>query len=239
MKKQKRYLCIGVIMASLFLSGCGTQLYEMTKEEEELIIHSAAYFVAKHNIQQKDGVSAVVDPDSIVLKDESVEIETESSTEVEGDVAGVPEDTVSGEQEADDTSITMARAVGHADDLQITYGGSEIKDNYVEGEAYSIDAASGKTFYIMKFTVTNPTETDVMLDNVTLNPLFKLVSSEVNVKAEVTFLTGDFSTYLGTIPAGESVETVLLFEISEAQAEQLSTPNLQIIVNNAIKSIKL
>ena len=36
MNKKKRYLFIGVIMASLFLSGCGTQLYEMTKEEEEL-----------------------------------------------------------------------------------------------------------------------------------------------------------------------------------------------------------
>ena len=46
MKKQKRYLFIGVAVASLLLSGCGTQLYELTKEEEDLIVHSAAYFVA-------------------------------------------------------------------------------------------------------------------------------------------------------------------------------------------------
>ena len=125
------------------------------------------------------------------------------------------------------------------DDLEITYAGSEIAGNYVEGEAYSIDAEKGKTFYIMKFNVANSTEEDVLLDNVTLNPLFKLISSEVNVKAEVTFLATDFSTYLGTIPAGESVEMVLLFEVLEAQAEQMSTPVLQIIVNNEIKSIKL
>lgn len=239
MKKQKRYLCIGIIMASLFLSGCGTELFEMTKEEEDLIVHSAAYYVAKHNIQQKDGASAVVDQDSIMLKDESVENETESSTEVEEDITEAPNGTVVEGQEEKNTTISLAKAVGHMDDLEITYTGSEIADNYVEGEAYSIDAEKGKTFYIMKFNIANPTEEDVLLDNVTLNPLFKLISSEVNVKAEVTFLATDFSTYLGTIPAGESVETVLLFEVLEAQAEQMSTPVLQIIVNNEIKSIKL
>jgi len=91
----------------------------------------------------------------------------------------------------------------------------------------------------MKFIVINTTDEDVLLDNVTLNPLFKLVSSEVNAKAEVTFLTTDFSTYLGTIPAGTNVETILLFEVSEAQAELISTPVLQITADNATKKIKL
>lgn len=242
MKKQKRYLFIGVIMASLFLSGCGTQLYELTKEEEDLIVHSAAYFVAKHNIQQKDGVSAVVDPDSIVLEseeEESVEGVTEQETEMAEEVIS-PSGGADGEETpVDDTRTTLAEAVGHSADLSIAYTGSYIADNYIEGDAYSIDAENGKTFYIMQFAVTNLTEADVLLDNVTLNPLFKLVSSEVNVKAEVTFLTTDFSTYMGTIPAGETVETILLFEISEAQAEQITAPNLQITVDNAIKSIKL
>ena len=60
MKKDRRYLLIGMTVFSLFLGGCGTSMFELTVEEEELIIHSAAYFVAKHNIQQKDGVSNVI-----------------------------------------------------------------------------------------------------------------------------------------------------------------------------------
>jgi len=241
MKKQKRYLFIGVIMASLLLSGCGTQLYELTKEEEDLIVHSAAYFVAKHNIRQKDGVSAVVDPDSIILEDETEAVENvdESNTEMGEETVdtqgGTEEETTS----VDDTTVTLANAIGHGNDLTITYNGSYVANNYVEGDAYSVDAESGKTFYIMQVTIANPSEAEVQLDNVTLNPLFKIVSDEVNVKAEVTFLMTDFSTYLGTIPAGESVDTVLLFEVSESVAEQISTPSLQITVNNETKMIKL
>ena len=240
MKKQKRYLFIGLITASLLLRGCGTQLHEMTKEEEDLIVHSAAYFVAKHNIRQKDGVSAVVDPDSIILSDESEDVEniTEEETEVE-EVVGAPDGTGAEGATADDSTVTLASAIGHGNDLTITYNGAYVADNYVEGDAYSIDAESGKTFYIMQFTVSNPTEAEVLLDNVTLNPLFKIVSSEVNAKAEVTFLMTDLSTYIGTIPAGESVDTILLFEVSESVAEQISTPSLQITVNNEIKTIKL
>ena len=241
MKNKKRYLFISVIVATLFLSGCGTQLYELTKEEEDLIVHSAAYFVAKHNIRQKDGVSAVVDPDSILLESESEAVENidESGTELNEDVMGSSDGAVLEDEATNDVSDTLASVVGHGSDLSITYNGSYVADNYVEGDAYSIDADSGKTFYIMQFTVVNPTEADVLLDNVTLNPLFKIVSDEVNVKAEVTFLTTDFSTFLGTIPAGESVDTILLFEVPESLAEQISTPSLQITVNNEIKMIKL
>lgn len=239
MKKQKRYLFVAVVMASLFLSGCGTELFEMTKEEEDLIVHSAAYYVAKHNIQQKDGASAVVDPDSIVLQEETTESTEVPDVENGDDVTGALDGANTEGQEADDTTMTLAKAVGHAQDLTITYSGSEIADNFVEGDAYVIDASNGKTFYIMKFVVANTTDADVLLDNVSLNPLFKLVGKDVNVKAEVTFLARDFSTYLGTISAGECVEMVLLFEISESQAEQISTAVLQIIVNNEIKSIKL
>lgn len=241
MRKHKRYLFACVVVASLFLSGCGTQLHELTKEEEDLIVHSAAYYVAKHNIRQKDGVSAVVDPDLIALEEESESVEniTESDTEMAEEVIGESEGTAGASNVVDDTTISLAKAVGHENDLTITYSGGRIAANYVEGEAYSIDAQSGKTFYIMQFTVANPTGSDVLLDNVTLNPAFKLISGEENVKAEVTFLATDFSTYLGTIPAGESVETVLLFEVSEAVAEQITAPTLQITVDNEIKTIKL
>jgi len=240
MKRQKRYLFISVLMVSLFLSGCGTQLYEMTQEEEELIVHSAAYFVAKHNIRQKDGVSAEVDPGAIMLEEE-----TEAPEESLESDTGMTEDGSfsSGEGTAESTqadgTVTLAKALGHEEDLFITYDGSYISDNYVEGDAYSLDAKKGKTYYIMKFTVTNPTKTDVQLDNLTLNPMFKLVGNEVEVNAEVTFLAKDFSTYLGTIPAGGTVETVILFEIPETQAASISEPELQITVDNKTNKIKL
>ena len=61
MKKIKRYLFAAVAAMMLFLTGCGTELYELTAEEEQLIIHSAAYFVAKHNIRTQNKYVPVID----------------------------------------------------------------------------------------------------------------------------------------------------------------------------------
>lgn len=109
----------------------------------------------------------------------------------------------------------------------------------MEGSAYVVDADAGKTFYVMKFKMTNITNEDVTVDNASKSPIVKLVSEAVTVKSEVTFLTGDFSTYQGTIKAGESVETILLFEVSESVAEQIKAPTLQITVGNLTKNLKL
>ena len=79
MKKYKRYLCIAIAVMLMGLTGCGTQLYELTPEEEALIIHSAAYFVAKHNIQQKDGVSGVLLPDSFEEETEESGTQTDNA----------------------------------------------------------------------------------------------------------------------------------------------------------------
>ena len=234
MKKFKRFLCIGVSAMMLFLTGCGTQLFELTAEEEDLIVHSAAYFVAKHNIQQKDGVNGVPLPDS--FEEEESEMESESESESEGN--GGSGETDSSTKPAEN-EVTLAEIIGHKDTLKITYEGDYISDSYKEGSAYIVDAEAGKTFYVMKFKLTNKSDKDVEVNNATKSPIMKLVSDAVTVKSEVTFLTSDFSTYQGTIKAGESVDTILLFEVSETVAEKITAPVLQITVGNSTKNIKL
>lgn len=239
MKKQKRYLFIGVALLAFVLSGCGTELYEMTQEEEDLIVHSAAYYVAKHNIQQKDGVSAVVDPDTIVIPEEAEEVEgiTEPETELAEEVI-MPSGGGEG-QTADVTGVSLSEVIGHGADLSVAYTGSYSADNYVEGAAYSVDAGAGKVFYVMQFAITNVTDGDVIVDNASINPIFKLESNGLSVKSEVTFLMTDFSTYQGTIAAGETVETILLFEVSEGYVAEITDPTLQITIDNETKNVKL
>lgn len=241
MKRQKRYLCIAAVLLSLFLSGCGTQLYELTQEEEELVVHAAAYYVAKHNVQQKDGVSAEVDPDSIIVEPESTEtLENiiEENTELAEEVISSSEAGVQNEQNTGN-SVTLAEIIGHKKDLSVTYSGCYIAENYIEGSAYSVDADKGKVFYVMEFIIANDTEKNVEVDNASINLIFKLVSDGVSAKSEVTFLTTDFSTYQGTISAGETVKTILLFEVSEGVAEQIVSPTLQITIDNVTKNVKL
>lgn len=237
MKNFKRYLFIGVAVMTLFLTGCGTQLYELTAEEEDLIIHSAAYFVAKHNIQQKDGVSGYPLPESFDEEESESEPESETELEDKNDGSGSVGETDSAKPSED--MISLAQLIGHADDLKVTYEGSYVANSYMEGSAYFVDAEEGKTFYVMKFNLTNATDQDVEVNNATKSPIVKLVSDAVTVKSEVTFLTSDFSTYQGTIKSGETVETILLFEVSETVADKITAPTLQITIGNSTKDIKL
>ena len=229
MKKYKRYLCIATAAMMLFLTGCGTELYELTEEEEKLIVQSAAYLIAKHNIQQKDGVNGYPLPESFEEESES-ESEVGSGTENGGgaeEVKPVPD------------MVALAELIGQKNNLKITYEGSYTSKNYSEGVAYIVDAAAGKTFYVMKFKLTNITGQEITVNNAQKSPMVKLVSDAVTVKSEVTFLTGDFSTYNGKLKAGESVETILLFEVSEKAADKISAPALKITIGDETKTIKL
>lgn len=220
----------------MLLSGCGTELHELTVEEEELIVHSAAYILAKHNIQQKDGVSGVYIPESTEEESsESTEIEdaTEMETPEGGGQTGAEGETPQKEESG------LAELIGHGTDLTITCEGSYLTKNYVEGGVYSVDADAGKTFYVMQLNLTNTTEGDVAVDNASIDMVFKLIGEGANVKSEMTFLTYDFATYQGTIPAGQTVETILLFEVKEADAELISNPSLEITINNETKNVKL
>lgn len=230
MKKFKRYLFAAVAAMMLFLTGCGAELYELTAEEEQLIIHSAAYFVAKHNIQQKDGVNGYPLPESFEEESES-ESETSSETENEGDG--------SGETKPADDMLLLAEMIGHKTDIKISYEGSQVVDNYSEGSAYIVEAEEGKTFYCIKLKLTNTTDKEIEINNIMTSPKAKLVCDAVTAKSEVTFLTNDFSTYYGTIKAGESVETILLFEVSKSVVEKITAPELQITVAKTTKTIKL
>lgn len=232
MKKFKRYLFAAVAVMMLFLTGCGTELHELTAEEEQLIIHSAAYFVAKHNIQQKDGVNGYPLPDSF---EEESESESESQTENTGDGSG---EGTADAKPADDM-IIFAELIGHKADIKISYEGSQVTNNYSEGAAYVVEAEQGKTFYALKFKLTNTTDKDVEVNNILKNLAVKLVCDAVTVKSEVTFLSKDFTTYYGTVKAGESVETILLFEVSESVVEKITAPKLQITVGKTTKTIKL
>ena len=91
----------------------------------------------------------------------------------------------------------------------------------------------------MKFELKNTTGEDIEIKNALNSPSVKLISDVVKTKSKMTFLSNDFSTYSGVVKAGKSVETILIFEVSESVAEKISNPSLQIKIGNSTKTIKL
>ena len=223
MKKNKRFLAMGLVAISLLLSGCGTPLYELTADEEALIIKYAAHFIAKHNIYQKDGISVEV------AEDETQEDTTQTPEN--------PDDPVQGEV---DKTPTVAEAMNLPAGITLTYTGNDVADHIKVGSAYSEEAGVGFTFYMLKFQMKNTTDKAIKVDNYGKDIVFKLTSDSVVIKSKsYPLLSNELSSYIGTVEPGDSVDVVLLFKVKTADADKISSPTLELIEKDSTKPIKL
>lgn len=238
MKKHKLGKLLAILTVSLMMTGCGTPLFELTEEEVNLIAYSAARMVSKYNIQQKDGmINVIVEEETEEQRVPQQEPEADTTKPENTQIPNESQGTTGETQEVQ--KISLASAIGHDSDLSITYQGSSVSEHYTEGSYYSIDAKNGNAFYIMRFAITNTSTEKVTLDNVSLNGTFKLISGDLKLNSEVTFLNTDLATYLGEIAPRATVDTILLFEVPKAKANSIVTPELQVIINKEVKIIKL
>lgn len=206
--------------AIITLTGCGTQLYDMTDAEQSLIANYSAYVVAKHNIYQQDGMTnATEDTEDTEKVDE---VSPDNSHSQDNKTSEVGNDKSSNSQKEPDASqekkVSLAEATGYGS-LDITYNGATESDVYNEGSYYSMTAGSGNTFAVMKFTLKNPTGEDINVDMFGNARTYKATFPDgKEYTAEGTFLTYSLNTFQGTVKAGGSVDVVLLFKIPQGTA---------------------
>lgn len=227
MKKHRRYLAIIIAVLSFLLCGCGTPVYELTAEEEALIVHYAAHYISKYNIYQKDGVVNVGVTDE---KEESDNSE-DATTQKPGD--SEKPNTPSGSVDS------IEEAIGLGSSLEITYKGSKIEESLKQGNAYFVDSGDGKVLFIMEFDVKNISEKTIELNHLKSDMTFKLKSGDIVSGHKETFINNDFSTYMGSIAAGETVEMILIFQVKDSDASQIVSPALQITVDGKTKTVEL
>ena len=153
MKRKGFRLTVLLLLISTMLCGCQTALYEMTEEEENIIVRYAAYVLAKHNIYQKDGM-VVVNPELLEPeeKDSEIPIDTPEETETENDSEDVQQENSSQDiaeapQNQPENSVSLAEAVGYDGQLQITYTGFLVTDNYMERIIFNVFKDNDREIY--------------------------------------------------------------------------------------------
>jgi hypothetical protein len=223
---RKRVWVVALLLVCAFiLCGCGTALYEMTEEEETVIVHYAAYVLAKHNVYQKDGMVAI---DKELLEEDSGETEAlEAADETAAETEAPEQQAEGGEAAADSAeepanSISAAEAAGYGGQLAITYTGFQVVNNFQEGGVYSLDARSGHEFVVAQFAMENISGEALDVNMMDSSLTFRM-SYDGNrwVKEDVTLLLTDLSTYTGSLESGESVDLVLLFEVPTEDVESI------------------
>lgn len=240
--KKKRFLALAVVAATILsLTGCGTPLYDLTEEEEAIIVKYSAHVISKYNVFQRDGMNSVL-PEIQEEETETVEESTESieeSTEaVDGNVASSNGADSGAEQFGG--SISLGEALNFTEGLDITYNGFEMMPSYKEGSYYAIEAGVGYSYLVMNFTLTNNSseacDVDLFSDNLQFSA--KLDSDE-KIAAESNFLTYSIVNYEGTVEAGESVELILLFKVTDTAEPSTIMPELYLDKDGSIYSVNL
>ncbi len=215
MRKKRMKVTAALLLAAITMTGCGTKLYEMTDEEQQLVAEYSAYALSKYNVYQKDGMTSAKEEENTSETEQS---ETETESEADTQTGGASGTTKPASDTQTAAAVSLADAIGYKD-LNVTYTGVTKTDTYKEGSYYSMEAGKGKNYAVMKFTICNPTGADVDVDLFTNARTYTARFSDgKDYPAEGSFLTYSLTTYQGTLKPQESVDVVLLFKIPEDTA---------------------
>ena len=233
MKKRMQFLAI-LLASTVVLGGCGTSLYELTDDEEDLIVSAAAQAVAKHNVFQMEGITDVEPETETQMQENTTEQDTQQvqeETNTNTNTGGTKTDTQTKE-------IALSDLLGK--NLKVSYKGYSTASSYQEGDYFSVNATSGKTLIIMNINVKNTgkknTKIDMLSKDVTFYGCFNGTDRMVEKKI---LSTKNLSTYQGKIKPGKSIKTVLVFEVSKKQADEISTQDLQVEMDGKMYQVTM
>ena len=202
MKKRMQFLTI-LLASTVVLGGCGTSLYELTDDEEDLIVSAAAQAVAKHNVFQSDGIT-------------DVEPETEPQMQentTEQDTQQVQEETNTNTNTGGTQTNTQTKEIALSDllgkNLKVSYKGYSTASSYQECDYFNVNATSGKTLIIMNINVKNTGKKNIKIDMLSKDVTFYGCFNGTDRIVEKKILsTKNLSTYQGKIKPGKSIKTV-------------------------------
>lgn len=243
MKQRKWRGAVFAVLGCLMLTGCGEAPYELTDEEQQLIVSYSAHVVSKYNRYQKDGLTHVPNLEEELAMDTEDVPETEIVPETEQTGEFVPDSdgattNTEIEQPADKTTFdTVFADMG----LTFTYLGNEVTASYMENAAYAVKAGNGKNLLVLKLKVENLTEEAIAVDNMATGDVYSakyVMESEkvYHAKSVMTLLLNDFATYEGTIEPQEAVEAVIVFEIP---AETTEVEKVDLIIERNGKKFEI
>lgn len=236
----KRSGLVGVVLC-LFLTGCGEELWTMTPEEESLIVAYASGAVAKNNKYQVQGLTYYEEQEPEEPEPEP-EQEPQDTYQEEGQQpteGSVQEPGQADEMNQGGVSASLADAAGLSP-VTAEYHGYQLMDKYMEGNYFALAAQPGNQLVVLSIGLFNPTQQPVECNNIARNiRCTLLINGQAQSDAMPTALLNDFISYLNTLQAGETQETVLFFEVPAEAAGNIQSLALELEADSVVYHVNL
>lgn len=218
----KKVVCI-VLCAVMLLTGCGG--IQLTAKESDIIAEYAATALLRNNPYY-----------SSRLLDEVEELEPETETTLPiknntSDGTGYQQDEIQPEIK-EQPAKSLAEAM-NISGVEVTYQGYEVLEKYEypagEGISYAMDATTDKVLLILKFQIKNNSAEPIMCDLLSNKLVFRCtVNNEKRVSSQLTMLLNDLYSYQETVNAGETKDTILIFQIPKEYQGNITSLDLMV-----------
>lgn len=222
---KKKQLVLGILLGCIFLlTGCGSQIPEMTEQEEAMVIQQAADLLLKYDanyqsqyLTEEEKKEALEKEAQKLAKAEEVkkiqeEKEAAKKEEVTPDKIEVVENPREGKLEE------LAEYAGF-EGTELTYNGYELCDRYPNGEGslyFSINPTEGNQLLVLKFNLANISSGSTEVDALKAGNSYKItVNDTLTCSALTTLLENDMTLYKGSLAMETGQELVLVVEIPD------------------------
>lgn len=228
------------LAVSLLLCACADSSVNLSDADSKKVANYSSDILAQHN---ENSNSRVVD-ESEVKKAYQKQLDLDISKQnFQAGQAAASESAAGSTSEAETASgneaaapaMSLAQAIG-VGDFDIQYKGYDVAASYPSGTSdndiyMGMSAAEGDELLILHFSITNSGSEDAECNILSLKPTFRVkINGEKNT-VQQTILDNDLMTFDGTIPAGGSVDVVLISEVSEQKVADIQS--LSLIVRSA------
>lgn len=218
-KKWLGSICVAT-MLTVGLSGCGSQIPDLTDEQRNAISEYAVQLLLKYDTNTDSrlvDLSLLEEEPEPTAQPEPTEEPVEQKPSGMDEVADTPVIELEGEAAA---GGDMKSALGLAENISFEYADYQIVEEYtdVTNNELVIEAASGNKLLVCNFVLVNDGAGKQTIDMLRENIRYTFKIADESIHSQVTLLSNDLTTYLGILDSDESRKVVV---IAECGAEKL------------------
>lgn len=242
MKKRITVFLMAAVIG-LSLAGCGNQIPELSREDLQKVGDYVAITVMKYNNGSRSRlVDLPPETNSPGQKEES------GQPGESGESGGMrpTEDTpiVNPSGDIADGSLSADGTLGLPDGVRLEYQEYEVCDSYTyreEGEdIMSLNAAVGKKLLVLHFSIANDSGQDQDVDLQTGDRGYQVtVNGSYQRRALFSMMPDDMTSLHKAVSAGGSEKAILLIEVDENMAGEISSISLKIKNESKICTIQI
>lgn len=242
----KRRIC--TVLASglliLSLSGCGeNQIPDMTDEQMQLLGEYTAITLMKYDASRRSRlVELSIVEEFYRVPEETTEPEIQEPAGMDPVDETPVVDISGGEAGSSGLSATIEQVLGLPEEISILYMGEELHKSYPEDESayFALTATEGRQLLILNFSIINAAAQDQTVNILSLTPAFQIVvNGNYTRTALPTILENDMTAFNGTIPSMGSSPVILVVEVDNATANNITSLDLKLKNDSTTYTIQL